>query len=1116
MKKLLLIVLLCIIPIILTASAGFEVNYDQPQSDIYRLIFELGEYQISEITINGITYSKIDFDGSITTNRKGFAELPILSAAVQLPPQKNVDIILNSESYKEITLNYPLLPSRGVIYRNQDPSTIPFIIDPRSVTDNWYPEEIAKKTRPYIIKDVRGTTVKVYPFQYNARQNILRIYEEVKLELIENNTVAINPITDPNDVILREMDGIYQSAFINYGQFRDNLTIGEFGDILVITTDRDSAAIDSFIQWKKEKGFNVSKEIVPVGTNVKNLIRQKYYENNNLLYIQLVGDYYDVKSDLRNVAGEIVPVDPVLGCVAGTDSIPDICIGRFSANSSSDVIVQVNKVINYEKNPELGADWYKNATGIGSDDSQVGDDNERDYEHIGVIWNNKLDAYTFDTHNQIFDPHASSSQVSGAVNGGTSLINYTGHGWGSGWGTTGFSNSNVAGLINGDKLPWIISVACNNGTYHNSECFGEAWLKKSNGGAILMLASSISQPWNPPMRGQDYMMDVLIGGYDYSLYPGQSGNTTSEQRTTAGSIILNGIVLMGTESYALEDIQTIQTWTTFGDPSLQIRTASPDSLVLSNEVIQTGVPFLTNVSDNFPVEGALVCLSQGDTYHYGITDVNGNVLIHHYLNPGNAKLVVTGFNTSTAYRYITVIPPEGAYIITNDFSINDSSGNNDGKADYGESISLNINAMNVGIDTTFEVHAVLSADDKFVTISDSLHEFGEIYPDSIVSGFDAFTFSIADSVPDGHLAKFNVIYSDSIIDTTWNSTFSVKLNAPEFQMINISVLDTCSACNNNGILDTAEIAVVRIKIFNTGHSDAPSPLISEVLSNSEDLVINSSIFQFDTLAARDTAMAYFNITVNDTVPPETPATIYLSANSGPYSLQDSTILLIGEIPVFYIANKIDSVINGYFFDSGGPTDNYNNQEYFVNTFIPKEPGKAISINFSAFNVELNYDYLSIYNGDNINAQPIAGSPFTGTNSPGQIVSTDSSGALTFKFTSDIYLTEPGWEGDISCVELITGVEDENRSIPIKYELFQNYPNPFNPVTTIKFSIPKQSDVKVEIFDITGRKVRELFNDTKNAGFHSLLFNGNELASGVYFYRVKANHFIKTRKLLLLK
>ena len=106
-------------------------------------------------------------------------------------------------------------------------------------------------------------------------------------------------------------------------------------------------------------------------------------------------------------------------------------------------------------------------------------------------------------------------------------------------------------------------------------CFAEAWLRKSGGGAIMFMGASISQPWDPPMRGQDYFMDILIGGYDYSQHAGQSGINTTEQRTTFGSIIFNGLVLMCVESGGSSDWETAKTWNLFGDPATQARTAAP-------------------------------------------------------------------------------------------------------------------------------------------------------------------------------------------------------------------------------------------------------------------------------------------------------------------------------------------------------------------------------------------------------------------------------------------------------------------------------------------------------------------------------------------------------------
>jgi GH35 family endo-1,4-beta-xylanase len=95
-------------------------------------------------------------------------------------------------------------------------------------------------------------------------------------------------------------------------------------------------------------------------------------------------------------------------------------------------------------------------------------------------------------------------------------------------------------------------------------------------------------------------------------------------------------------------------------------------------------------------------------------------------------------------------------------------------------------------------------------------------------------------------------------------------------------------------------------------------------------------------------------------------------------------------------------------------------------------------------------------------------------------------------------------------------EVEKNGLPSQYELKQNYPNPFNPSTTISFSLPQQSQIKLALFDILGRKVMEIANGFYAAGTHSIKLNASNLASGVYFYRLEAGSFVSIKKLMLLK
>ncbi|HVN49615.1 MAG TPA: T9SS type A sorting domain-containing protein [Bacteroidota bacterium] len=83
-------------------------------------------------------------------------------------------------------------------------------------------------------------------------------------------------------------------------------------------------------------------------------------------------------------------------------------------------------------------------------------------------------------------------------------------------------------------------------------------------------------------------------------------------------------------------------------------------------------------------------------------------------------------------------------------------------------------------------------------------------------------------------------------------------------------------------------------------------------------------------------------------------------------------------------------------------------------------------------------------------------------------------------------------------------------------VFQNYPNPFNPTTVIKYSVPVYSTVTLKVYDIVGREVATLVNETKNAGSYEATFHASPFASGVYFYTLTAGKFQATKKLLLLK
>lgn len=129
-------------------------------------------------------------------------------------------------------------------------------------------------------------------------------------------------------------------------------------------------------------------------------------------------------------------------------------------------------------------------------------------------------------------------------------------------------------------------------------------------------------------------------------------------------------------------------------------------------------------------------------------------------------------------------------------------------------------------------------------------------------------------------------------------------------------------------------------------------------------------------------------------------------------------------------------------------------------------------------------------------------------------------ALAFKTSPDstLYAGVAGTTGmgvyEYSFIPV--GISGNNGQIPKEFALYQNYPNPFNPVTNIQFDIPKESFVSLKVFDISGKEVKTLVYENRQAGTFYISFDASSLASGVYFYKLNAGDFTKTVKMVLVK
>jgi hypothetical protein len=135
-----------------------------------------------------------------------------------------------------------------------------------------------------------------------------------------------------------------------------------------------------------------------------------------------------------------------------------------------------------------------------------------------------------------------------------------------------------------------------------------------------------------------------------------------------------------------------------------------------------------------------------------------------------------------------------------------------------------------------------------------------------------------------------------------------------------------------------------------------------------------------------------------------------------------------------------------------------------------------------------------------------------TNPNVTLVASDSTAIFDLSFPAGLF----SYRAFLYPPHLVSSVRERNSGVPAAYRLEQNYPNPFNPGTTIAFHVARAGQVRLRVYDITGREVATLANDVMQPGSYEARFDGSRLASGIYFYQLSAGSFVETRKMMLVK
>jgi hypothetical protein len=1126
-----------------TSFSQTYTKIDPSKSDIpsFEVLKSNANEIIINLQVNAYSFKRVETPNGTSvvvyspkggrTYEVGAPDLPLVSTSLLIDDIDMYQSEIVYSDYIELS-DIDIAPSKGSLTRNINPDDVPYTYSNVYQEDAFYPENITKLSEPFILRDFRGISLQVFPYQYNPVSKVLRIYTSTVIKLTKTTeNLSVNEIqrSKPLQTINGSYNEIYNSIFLNYTENPLKYTPldeGTPGNILILSKAEYMDAMHDYVTWKTEKGFDVEiLDITVAGSNanqIKTYVTD-YYNTNGLTYLLFVGDAEDIP--VYNADGG--DSDNAYAYVVGSDGYADFFVGRFSAQSIANVETQVERTIEYERDLNEEDTWLQNALGSASNEgggNNGHDGGESDEVHLSYITDD-LEAYGY-VVTEINQNGGNNAMISSLINNGVGIANYIGHGGDQSWVNTNYTNSEVNALTNESKLLFAFSVACVNGNFEGQTCFAEAWLRANNGGkptgAIGFLASTINQSWNEPMTGQDEMVDILIDSYDDNI-----------KRSFAG-VSMNGMFLMieeGGQGQAMAD-----TWTVFGDPSLMLRTKTPEEMTISHlDIFNVGAEQFTV---NCDVDGALVAISKVDntnTILLGSAYVEGgiaNVSVTPFDSPGTMKITVTAFNKITYQEEIMVIVPEGPYITWQNHTINDAAGNANGLVDYNETIMLNPTAANVGVEDAYDVSCTIDSENQSVNITNASVLFGDITIDNEVTIDNAFTLEIEDGIEDQQSILFNATFEDES-SNTWNSTFSIVANAPKLNMAYISI-DDSETGNNNGLLDANETVNIIIEAQNLGHANASNGIVTMEIADNATPIISSNNCEGINTEGQETFT--FSFIVNDMLSAGAMVSCIFEINLGAYYAELQVSLPVGlqiedwengDLTSYAWENDLslpwvidnntayegdNSLRSGAVSSSGGESsltillDVVTNDEISFMKKVSCEP----------MDWGMYWDYLAFYIDNQMEDQWAGEIDWT------QETYDISEGEHELKWTyaKDGYLSQGddcAWIDYITLPPHSVSTSILNNTSEVSNIQTSIYPNPAADRANVRIELPNELNASCQVFSISGSLVKTIFdNRNLQKGDNIISFSTSDIPEGYYLILISSKSGQFVHKLSIIR
>ena len=794
------------------------VNYNSLSPIEIEGEIKLGDFKILETTINNEKFLSINYDNFYPSTAIGSPNLPKLNQLIEIPINANVRVEIINDQSIEIELNkFKIVPVQPSVSKSANANQLEFIYNKSIYSEDKYiQDELIHVEDKGTLREVRIGNLMFSPFEYNPVTNKLVVHYDVQFKIHFDNADLSHTNLIKEKYFSPYFESIYKSSLLNYQSpfsTRDEDFINTPVTYVIVANQSFNGYLDEFINWKTKKGFDVivayTNEIGSSASSIRAFIQEQYVNPPEGLspasFVLLVGDTQQLPVSYTS-GGHVSDLDY---CNLSGNDIPEVLCGRFSAQTPSHLQAQIEKTMQYEQYTMPDPSFLGDVILISGVDASYAPTYGNGQINYGTN-------YYFNSNNSIYSntflypaSGSSGSQILNLANQGASFINYTAHGYEQGWADPSFTNTNVDNMTNANKYPTMVGNCCLTNAFDTGVCFGEALLRKNNGGAVGYIGGSDVTYWN-----EDYWWGVGSGSINANPSYGSTGEGAYDgmfhDNNEENWVVVNGAVSMvGNLAVAQANGMDDYYWEIYhlmGDPSLSTYLGVPQVNIVEHPVFLS--PGSSQITINAEPYSYVGISKDNELIGSGIISQFGtaNIDLVNTNEPGEIDIIVTGQDLQPYLGTIILSAPDGAYVTVNNVSVNNGL---DNIISIGEEVEIIVTIENVGSQeaTNITTNLISSSDSPYISITDGYEVINNLNAGQSQS-ID-LSFLINSNSPYGHSFTLSLEVDSESNSYANNLDFTVESLIDSFESGNLLNLNW----ESSGDVDWS------IDVFNSSNGD---------------------------------------------------------------------------------------------------------------------------------------------------------------------------------------------------------------------------------------------------------------------------------------------------------